>query len=31
MPGRLEAMLSFETYGEWQDFFMRFDLAPEFR
>lgn len=27
MPGRLDAMISFSTYVEWQDFFLRLDLA----
>lgn len=28
MPGRLDAMVSFSTYAEWQKFFLQFDLAP---
>ena len=27
MPGRLDAMISFSTYAEWQDFFLRLSLA----
>ena len=27
MPGRLDAMISFSTYAEWQDFFLRLGLA----
>ena len=28
MPGRLDAMIPFETYIEWQTFFLRFGLRP---
>jgi hypothetical protein len=28
MPGRLDALVSFSTYAEWQKFFLRLDLAP---
>jgi hypothetical protein len=28
MPGRLDAMISFSTYAEWQAFFLRLELAP---
>jgi hypothetical protein len=28
MPGRLDAMMSFLTYAEWQKFFLQFDLDP---
>lgn len=27
MPGRLDAITSFSTYAEWQDFFLRLDIA----
>jgi hypothetical protein len=27
MPGRLDGMVSFSTYAEWQDFFLQLDLT----